>query len=93
MAAEEVRISEADFQRLMKGVKASVREELEGIGLLTADPEERIKTILAIEFLKSLHSGARVAQTAIGKRLINGFCWLLGASLVFFAGWLTGVGK
>lgn len=70
----------------MSGVREAVRAELEGIGLLTANPKDRIETIQAIAFLKSLQSGAHAAQRIAGHRIMNALFWIVGVLLVLGAG-------
>lgn len=84
--AEEVRLSEDDYGRIMKCVRDAVRDEFASIGLHTADPEKRIKTILAIEFLMSLYNGANAAKRVAGRRIINGTLYLIGVVIALWAG-------
>jgi hypothetical protein len=94
LMAEESRLCDADYQRLMRGIKSAIKEEvpqivraeLDGIGLLTADPKDKIETIQAIAFLKSLLRGSHAAQGIVGKRVVSGILWMIGVALMLGAG-------
>lgn len=95
---QEARLSEDDFKRLEramekicgsvidKHVPPLVRREISGIGLLVSDEDDRVEATKDILFLRKIRQGAEAAESLIGKRVMNGFLWLLGVLLAMGSG-------